>query len=148
MQNLQIVLTRENQSVPWGFRLKGGAEYNVPLSILKVTTHRPSQPHSAPTNPHSLPTDQPRVTGRRQTRVPRRRAEHRQLLRPLPQARRGSQYHPPLRVPPAASLQARVQRAARQPQLLAVLEPLAGARQQAGLRHREAQLQLQRLLSA
>ncbi len=38
MQNLQIVLTRENQSVPWGFRLKGGAEYNVPLSILKVAS--------------------------------------------------------------------------------------------------------------
>jgi hypothetical protein len=37
MQNLQIVLTREHQSTPWGFRLKGGAEYNVPLSVLKVS---------------------------------------------------------------------------------------------------------------
>lgn len=38
MQNLQIVLTREHQSTPWGFRLKGGAEYNVPLSVLKVSS--------------------------------------------------------------------------------------------------------------
>jgi hypothetical protein len=34
---MQIVITRENVAIPWGFRLKGGAEYNVPLSILKVT---------------------------------------------------------------------------------------------------------------
>ena len=33
---MQIVVTRDNVAVPWGFRLKGGAEYNVPLSILKV----------------------------------------------------------------------------------------------------------------
>lgn len=33
---MQIILTRDHISVPWGFRLKGGAEYNVPLSILKV----------------------------------------------------------------------------------------------------------------
>ncbi len=33
---MQIVLTRDHVSVPWGFRLKGGAEYSVPLSILKV----------------------------------------------------------------------------------------------------------------
>jgi hypothetical protein len=31
-----VVLTRDNTSVPWGFRLKGGMEYSVPLSILKV----------------------------------------------------------------------------------------------------------------
>ncbi len=40
---MQIVLTREHQSIPWGFRLKGGAEYNVPLSILKVTESIPKQ---------------------------------------------------------------------------------------------------------
>ncbi len=28
--------------MPWGFRLKGGAEYNVPLSILKVTPPGPA----------------------------------------------------------------------------------------------------------
>ncbi len=33
---MQVVITRDNSSIPWGFRLKGGAEYNVPLSILKV----------------------------------------------------------------------------------------------------------------
>jgi hypothetical protein len=32
----QLVLTRDHVSIPWGFRLKGGSEYNVPLSILKV----------------------------------------------------------------------------------------------------------------
>jgi len=37
-----IVLTRENNSIPWGFRLKGGYEYNVPLSILKVNEGSPS----------------------------------------------------------------------------------------------------------
>lgn len=31
-----VVLERESTQVPWGFRLKGGSEYNVPLSILKV----------------------------------------------------------------------------------------------------------------
>ena len=31
-----VVLTREHTSIPWGFRLKGGVEYSVPLSILKV----------------------------------------------------------------------------------------------------------------
>jgi hypothetical protein len=31
-----IVLERETTQNPWGFRLKGGSEYNVPLSILKV----------------------------------------------------------------------------------------------------------------
>ena len=35
-ETMQIVITREHVAVPWGFRLKGGAEYNVPLSILKV----------------------------------------------------------------------------------------------------------------
>lgn len=39
---MQIVITRDNASIPWGFRLKGGAEYNVPLSILKVTEGSPS----------------------------------------------------------------------------------------------------------
>jgi len=39
---MQIVLTREHQSIPWGFRLKGGAEYNVPLSILKVNPGSPA----------------------------------------------------------------------------------------------------------
>jgi hypothetical protein len=33
---MQIILTRDHANIPWGFRLKGGAEYNVPLSILKV----------------------------------------------------------------------------------------------------------------
>lgn len=42
MQSMQIVLTRDDQSVPWGFRLKGGAEYNVPLSILKVNPGSPA----------------------------------------------------------------------------------------------------------
>ena len=36
---MQIVITRDNGAVPWGFRLKGGAEYNVPLSILKVSSN-------------------------------------------------------------------------------------------------------------
>ena len=31
-----VVLTRDDTSIPWGFRLKGGIEYSVPLSILKV----------------------------------------------------------------------------------------------------------------
>lgn len=31
-----VVLTRDHVSIPWGFRLKGGIEYNLPLSILKV----------------------------------------------------------------------------------------------------------------
>ena len=35
---MQVSLTRDDLSIPWGFRLKGGAEYNVPLSILKVPT--------------------------------------------------------------------------------------------------------------
>lgn len=39
---MQIVITRENAAIPWGFRLKGGAEYNVPLSILKVNDGSPS----------------------------------------------------------------------------------------------------------
>ena len=37
---MQIILTRDHVGIPWGFRLKGGAEYNVPLSILKVTLTR------------------------------------------------------------------------------------------------------------
>lgn len=39
---MQIILTRDHVSIPWGFRLKGGAEYNVPLSILKVNEGSPS----------------------------------------------------------------------------------------------------------
>lgn len=39
---MQIVLTRDNANIPWGFRLKGGAEYNVPLSILKVNEGSPA----------------------------------------------------------------------------------------------------------
>lgn len=40
---MQVVLTKDHVSVPWGFRLKGGAEYNVPLSILKVNESSPAQ---------------------------------------------------------------------------------------------------------
>ncbi|CAF0832367.1 unnamed protein product [Brachionus calyciflorus] len=39
---MQTLITRDSTSVPWGFRLKGGAEYNVPLSILKVNEGSPS----------------------------------------------------------------------------------------------------------
>ncbi|RNA40088.1 PDZ and LIM domain 3 isoform X13 [Brachionus plicatilis] len=39
---MQTTITRDSPAVPWGFRLKGGAEYNVPLSILKVNEGSPS----------------------------------------------------------------------------------------------------------
>lgn len=39
---MQTIITRDSNAVPWGFRLKGGAEYNVPLSILKVNEGSPS----------------------------------------------------------------------------------------------------------
>ena len=39
---MQTIITRDSTAVPWGFRLKGGAEYNVPLSILKVNEGSPS----------------------------------------------------------------------------------------------------------
>lgn len=39
---MQVILTRDNVSIPWGFRLKGGAEFNLPLSILKVSEGSPS----------------------------------------------------------------------------------------------------------
>ena len=39
---MQVTLTRDHASIPWGFRLKGGAEFNVPLSILRINDDSPS----------------------------------------------------------------------------------------------------------
>jgi hypothetical protein len=33
---MQVFIHRENASVPWGFQLKGGAEFNAPLTVFKV----------------------------------------------------------------------------------------------------------------
>ena len=33
---VNVVLQRSNDSVPWGFRLKGGADYRQPLTVQRV----------------------------------------------------------------------------------------------------------------
>ena len=35
---LKAQIVRENSQSPWGFRLKGGAEYGEPISISRVST--------------------------------------------------------------------------------------------------------------
>jgi len=32
----QICIQRDNSSVPWGFQLIGGAEFNTPLTVFQV----------------------------------------------------------------------------------------------------------------
>lgn len=34
---MQVYIQRENASIPWGFQLKGGAEFNSPLRVFKVS---------------------------------------------------------------------------------------------------------------
>lgn len=33
----KIFISRQDGSVPWGFRLQGGLEYNEPLSVTNVS---------------------------------------------------------------------------------------------------------------
>ena len=37
---IPVVLEREDQSQPWGFRIQGGADYRLYLSVKKVAQFR------------------------------------------------------------------------------------------------------------
>lgn len=38
-EQLSLYFEKENQEIPWGFRLIGGVDYNEPLTVIKVRVH-------------------------------------------------------------------------------------------------------------
>ncbi|XP_047486848.1 PDZ and LIM domain protein 3-like [Penaeus chinensis] len=45
---LNILLQRSDESIPWGFRLQGGADYKKPLTVQRVTPGTLASQHLAP----------------------------------------------------------------------------------------------------
>ena len=40
MQIQTVILQRDSESIPWGFRIQGGADYKEPLSVKKVSHNK------------------------------------------------------------------------------------------------------------